>query len=171
VALRDAIPEIIFLNSHDGTTAWQLRMAIYRAVCTNGLIVSRGAFPAVCVAHRGDIVDAVIQGALRMAEQFDGLAAQVELMEARLMSEEEQQAFAHKALAVRFADAGEREMQAQQLLVCRRPADQGHDLWRVFNRCQLCGAPHNCTYVDATFMWSNGVWERDKQARSHRHST
>ena len=35
IALRDSVPEILFLNSHDGTSAYQLRMALYRAVCSN----------------------------------------------------------------------------------------------------------------------------------------
>src|ERR1700680_1094639 len=32
VALRDAIPELLFLNSHDGTSAYQLRVGLYRVI-------------------------------------------------------------------------------------------------------------------------------------------
>jgi hypothetical protein len=60
VQLKDSVPEVVFLNTHDGTSAYQLRMGIFRVVCTNGLIVSRGAFPAYCVPHRGNVVDEVI---------------------------------------------------------------------------------------------------------------
>ena len=60
VRLRDSIPEIVFLNSHDGSSAYQLRMGLFRVVCTNGMIVSRGAFPAYCVSHRGNVVDEVV---------------------------------------------------------------------------------------------------------------
>ena len=74
IQLRDSIPEIVFLNSHDGTSAYQLRVGLYRVICTNGLIVSQGAFPMVRVHHRGDVVDAVISGALEMAERFELLA-------------------------------------------------------------------------------------------------
>jgi hypothetical protein len=66
VQLKDSIPEIVLLNSHDGTSAYQLRMGIYRVVCTNGLIVSRGAFPAYCVSHRGNVVDEVVTSALKV---------------------------------------------------------------------------------------------------------
>jgi hypothetical protein len=90
VQLRDAVPEIVFLNSHDGTSAYELRTGIFPVVCTNELIVSRGAFPGVCVAHRGDIVDEVVTGALRISEQFENLTGQVERMEARQQLE-----FAH----------------------------------------------------------------------------
>ena len=90
---RDAVPEVVFLNSHDGTSAYQLRMGIFRVVCTNGLIVSQGAFPAYCVSHRGDVVDEVVTGALEVSERFGSLAAQVERMEQRPMLKDEQIAF------------------------------------------------------------------------------
>jgi len=119
VQLRDAVPEIVFLNSHDGTSAYQLRVGVFRVVCTNGLIVSRGAFPGVCVAHRGDIV--VITGALRIAEQFEILAGQVERMEARQLLPDEQLEFARAAMAVRYPDMGEASMRATSAL----PSDRG----------------------------------------------
>jgi hypothetical protein len=136
VQLRGSVPEIVFLNSHDGTSAYHLRMGLFRVVCTNGLIVSRGAFPGYCVSHRGNIVDEVIVGALRLSEQFDSLAVQVERMEQRRMFKDEQLQFAERALALRFPDPGASGMQASQLLACRRVEDVGEDLWTVMNRCQ-----------------------------------
>jgi hypothetical protein len=136
VHLQDSIPEVVFLNSHDGTSAYQLRMGIFRVVCTNGLIVSRGAFPAYCVSHRGNIVDDVIAGALELAERFESLATQVERMEQRRLFKDEQLAFAARALALRFPDPAQSGMEPLQLLACRRAEDVGDDLWRVYNRCQ-----------------------------------
>jgi len=133
---KDSIPEIVFLNSHDGTSAYQLRVGIYRVVCTNGLIVSQGAFPMVRVNHRGDVVDAVITGALEMAERFESLAGQVERMEKRSMFKDEQIAFAARALEIRFADTLEAGMAPSALLASRRVEDVGDDLWRVMNRVQ-----------------------------------
>src|SRR5690606_28726686 len=104
VALRDSIPEILFLNAHDGTTAYQLRVGLYRVVCTNGLIVSAGAFPAFRVPHRGDVVDDVIAAALQMGERFRNLAEQVERMERTILDERQQLRFAERALALRFPD-------------------------------------------------------------------
>lgn len=136
VQLKDSIPEIVFLNSHDGTSAYQLRVGIYRVVCTNGLIVSQGAFPMVRVNHRGDVVDAVITGALEMAERFEDLAGQVERMERRSMSQAEQIDFASQALVVRFDDVATAGMPPSVLLGSRRVEDVGDDLWRVLNRVQ-----------------------------------
>ena len=136
VQLKDSVPEVVFLNSHDGSSAYQLRMGLFRVVCTNGLIVSRGAFPAYCVSHRGNIVDDVVAGAVKLADRFEGLAEQVERMEQRQLFKDEQLAFAEAALRLRFSEPTQRAMQPAQLLACRRSEDLGDDLWRVYNRCQ-----------------------------------
>src|SRR6202140_1837691 len=104
VQLKDSVAEVVFLNSHDGTSAYQLRMGLFRVVCTNGLIVSRGAFPAHCVSHRGNVVDEVIEAALKVSEQFETLAVQVERMEQRRVMKDEQLRFAERALALRYPD-------------------------------------------------------------------
>jgi hypothetical protein len=136
VQLKGSVPEVVFLNSHDGTSAYQLRMGLFRVVCTNGLIVSRGAFPAYCVPHRGNVVDEVITGALKLSENFESLAGQVERMEQRRLFKDEQSRFAERALALRYPNPDEARMQASQLLTCRRIEDTGDDLFTVLNRCQ-----------------------------------
>jgi hypothetical protein len=136
VQLRDAVPEVVFLNSHDGTSAYQLRVGLFRVVCTNGLIVSLGAFPSFRMAHRGDIVDEVVTSALEISERFGVLAGQVERMEQRHLLKDEQLAFAERALAVRFPEPQEVGIQAAQLLTCRRTDDLGNDLWSVLNKVQ-----------------------------------
>ena len=136
VQLKDSVPEVVFLNSHDGSSAYQLRMGLFRVVCTNGLIVSRGAFPAHCVSHRGNIVDDVVAGAVKLADRFEGLAEQVERMEQRQLFKDEQLTFAEAALRLRYPEPAESGMQPAQLLVCRRCEDVGDDLWRVYNRIQ-----------------------------------
>jgi hypothetical protein len=141
VSLRDqSIPELILVNDHSGVASYQLRMGIYRAICSNGMIVSRGAFPTYCVAHRGNVVDEVVARALQVSEQFERLAHQVERMEQRRMLKDEQLVFAAQALALRFKDPAEAGMQPSQLLTCRRIEDAGDNLWVVLNRTQehLC---------------------------------
>ena len=136
VQLRDSVPEIVFLNSHNGTSAYQLRVGLFRVVCTNGLIVSHGAFPTFSVAHRGNVVDDVVAHALGLAERFEILAAQVERMEQRALAPEERIRFAERALALRYPEPAEAGMAASVLLSCRRGEDAGEDLWRTLNRVQ-----------------------------------
>ena len=136
VELRDAVPEILFLNSHDGTSAYQLRVGLYRAVCTNGLVVSEGTFPVFRVAHRGDIVADVVRAALQVSERFEALASSVERMERTRLDQLERLDFAAQAVALRFHGASETGLEPSRLLVPRRAEDAGEDLWRTFNVVQ-----------------------------------
>ncbi len=136
ISLKDSCPEVRLWNSHSGGAAYRARMSLWRAVCMNGLIVSRGAFPEVYVPHRGDVVDEVVTGALRLVERFDSLAAQVERMESRHLARDEQLRFAEQALAIRFADPAHCGILPSQLLTIRRPEDLGDDLFTLLNRTQ-----------------------------------
>jgi hypothetical protein len=136
VALRDSVPELLLLNSHDGTSSYQLRVGLFRVVCTNGLVVSMGIFPVWRVMHRGDVVQDVVCAALRISERFEQLAAAVERMERTMLDESQRLELAGDALALRFPNDAAGAMQPSQLLVPRRAHDVGNDLWRTFNVLQ-----------------------------------
>jgi hypothetical protein len=136
IRLRDAIPEILFLNSHDGTSAYQLRVGLFRVVCTNGLVVSAGVFPLWRVMHRGDVVADVVAAALQISERFEVLAARVDRMERTPLDRLQQLDFAAEALALRFPKDLPEAVEPARFLVPRRPEDVGNDLWRTFNVLQ-----------------------------------
>ena len=52
------LPEIVMVNSHDGSSSYQLRAGIYRLGCSNGMIVGDEIF---CrrVRHQGDVINSV----------------------------------------------------------------------------------------------------------------
>src|SRR5207253_9597469 len=81
IRLRDSIAELLLLNSHDATGAYALRAGLLRVVCLNGLVASAGDFPVWRVAHRGDVVGEVVQGALEISQRFGTLAPRVPRME------------------------------------------------------------------------------------------
>ncbi len=64
ITLIDAVPEIVLINSHDGTSAYTLRAGLYRPICTNGMMVQLGEFGLIHVPHRGNVVADVVVGAL-----------------------------------------------------------------------------------------------------------
>lgn len=39
-AVSDVLPEIVLINSHDGSSAYRLLAGMFRLVCSNGLIVA-----------------------------------------------------------------------------------------------------------------------------------
>lgn len=135
VQLRDSVPEVVLLNSHDGSSAYQLRAGLFRLVCLNGLLVSIATL-TVRVPHRGDVVDDVVTAALQLAEQFGQVGGHVERMERRVLTEDERYAFARDALALRFDLEQRLGLRLEDVLVPRRAEDAGPDLWRTYNVLQ-----------------------------------
>jgi hypothetical protein len=125
---------VIIVNSHDGTSAYQVRAGLYRPVCTNGLMAKLGDFGVIHVPHRGNIVANVVEAATRILTQFEPVAVAVKGMVATYLSDRAQLEFAEEAVAIRWR--GEMPVQPRRLLEARRPADVGDDLWRVFNTVQ-----------------------------------
>jgi hypothetical protein len=136
IQLRDSIAEILLLNSHDASGAYLLRAGLFRVVCLNGLVASAGDFPVWRVAHRGDVVGDVVQGAFEISERFALLASSVERMERTPLEEGQRQEFAAEAIALRFPDGSDGGVRPAQVLEPRRPEDVGNDLWRTFNTLQ-----------------------------------
>lgn len=56
------VPEIILLNSHDGSSSYQMLPGMFRFACANGLICGH-SFGEVRVPHKGDVTEKVIEGA------------------------------------------------------------------------------------------------------------
>jgi hypothetical protein len=136
VQLTDSIPEIVFINGHDGRTATQFRLGLFRVVCTNGLIISIGAVPVWRFPHRSDLLEDVVKSVLEQNELFAQVGAFVERMEHTRLEEPQRLDFAERALSLRFPEDRRGGMQPSQLLTVRRPEDVGNDLWRTYNVIQ-----------------------------------
>jgi hypothetical protein len=131
------VPELILVNSHDGTSSYQLHAGLFRLACLNGLIVSAGNVASVKVGHRGNALDKVIEGSFTVIEQARETLPRAEAMAAISLSGEEQAAFARAALPLRFdAENTSKEFSISSVLRPRRIADNGASLWNTFNRVQ-----------------------------------
>ena len=135
LAVGDSAPEIVLVNSHDGSSSYQMMGGMYRLACSNGLPVPDGIVQTVKVQHSGKILDRVTEGAF---EVLDGLTRVVESrdgMRAVTMSDDESRVFAAAALQLRYDD-GAAPIQPAQVLRARRIEDRAPDLWTTFNRAQ-----------------------------------
>lgn len=132
------VNEIILLNSHDGTSSYQMLGGVYRFVCQNGMVAGE-TVGEVRVPHKGNIVQNVINGAFNVLDGFDLIREQKDGMRAVTLNRDEQHAFARSALALRYdptdADAPA-PITESQLLTPRRFEDRRDDLWTIFNRTQ-----------------------------------
>ncbi len=61
--------EIILLNSHDGTSSYQMLAGMFRFVCHNGLVCG-DTVADVRVPHKGDVAGQVIKGAYAVLQGF-----------------------------------------------------------------------------------------------------
>lgn len=131
----DAVPELVIINSHDATSAFQVRTGIFRLVCSNGMVLPVFEGEGVRIIHRMGLVDDVLRAAERVAAGFSSVAEQVLRWQRLRLSAREAQQFAERALRIRWA-SGPAPIPAADLLAVRRTVDAGDDLWRVFNRVQ-----------------------------------
>lgn len=132
----DIIPEIVLVNSHDGTSAFQLSAGFYRLVCSNGMTVGNSEI-SVRQRHSGHI-DNVIEGVFSITEEFPALTETVREWQGIDLTPGQQIAFARAAMPLRWdADANNNyPVNPSHLIQPMRSADVGNDLWRTFNRIQ-----------------------------------
>lgn len=135
VTVGDSLREIVLLNSHDGTSSYQLMSGLFRLVCSNGLVIADGEAQTIRVPHKGDIVGQVIDAAYTVIDDGRRIDANVSEMRALELNKGEQEAFATAAAALRFED-GKTPIEPALLNDARRRDDHGADLWRTFNRVQ-----------------------------------
>jgi len=128
------VPEIILLNSHDGSSSYQMLPGIFRAVCQNGLICGE-TFGEVRVPHKGDVVDRVIEGAYEVLGIFGRVDEKREEMQQLMLPQPAQLALAKAALTYRFGDEHQ-PVTESQILSPRRWQDESPDLWTTYQRIQ-----------------------------------
>ncbi len=126
--------EVIIVNSHDGSTSYQMFAGVIRFVCTNSMIAGT-QFEEIRVPHKGHIQDQIIEGAYTIAEDFPRLIDATREMAALTLSAPEQRVFAEAALVARYGEEAP-PVSPDQVLRRRRQADGASDLWTTFNAVQ-----------------------------------
>lgn len=128
--------EIILLNSHDGTSSYQMLAGMFRFVCNNGLVCG-DVLADVRVPHKGDVIGQVVEGAYAVRDGFNLVGEHRDAMRAVTLSPAEAGVFAEAALSLKYEDlATPAPITPAQLLTPRRQDDDRTDLWSAYNRVQ-----------------------------------
>ena len=128
--------EIVLLNSHDGTSSYQMLAGQFRFICANGLVCG-DTFADVRVPHKGDVAGQVIEGAFEVLRGFDRVQESRDLMRGITLDDGESEVFARAALSLKYDDPDKpAPITESQILIPRRFDDRRPDLWSVFNRTQ-----------------------------------
>jgi hypothetical protein len=139
-AVGEEVPELVLVNSHDGSSSYQLLSGFFRMVCSNGLIAG-DVTNDVRIRHTGNVVDDVIEGSYRVLENVEAAQERIGVYKSVQLERAEQEAFAAGAALLRFdgfEEKTEREQRVatSQLLNLNRWQDQGLDAWKTFNTVQ-----------------------------------
>lgn len=156
----DTFPEIVLVNSHDGSSSYHVMSGVFRLVCLNGMVVADRRGAEVRVPHKGDVVGRVIEGSHTVLDDSRRALAAADAWAGVDLGRDEQMALAEAAHVLRFGDAsGEAgtPIRPEQMLAPRRAADRADDLWTVFNRVQ-----------ENAIRGGLSAWGRDANGRPRR---
>ncbi|KPF78347.1 hypothetical protein IP88_04150 [alpha proteobacterium AAP81b] len=123
--------EVVIVNSHDGTSAYQMFAGMIRFVCTNSMIAG-DRFEEVRVHHKGDIQHQIIEGAYTVAKDFPRLIDASAQMKGTSLTTGERRVFAEAALVARYGE-DESPVTPEQIMRPRRSDDSGASLWQALN--------------------------------------
>ena len=126
--------EVIIVNSHDGTSTYQMFAGMLRFVCTNSMVAGE-RFEEVRVPHKGNIQHDIIEGVYTVAEDFPRLIDATKTMKQITLSRDERTVLAEASLVARYGE-DESPVRPDQILQPRRREDDGRSLWTTFNVIQ-----------------------------------
>lgn len=129
-------PEVIIVNSHDGSSSYQMAHGAFRFVCMNGLFLG-DLTDNIRVLHKGNrqgIMDDVLNGAFRIVSEGREKMEIAQAMRETAMPLDERLELARQGNIARFDDEG--KVRLDDILRPRRREDMSNDYWTTFNRVQ-----------------------------------
>lgn len=147
VPIDGVYPEINLLNSHDGSSAFKLKLGLFRLVCLNGMICGQD-FAGVSVYHKGDIRTEVVNGAFQVIDQGPKLMQSIAELRETNLTEIEAEVLAGTILTYQYGD--EAPVEPQALLTVHRDEDRAPDLWTRYNVIQENSTKGGLAYRNRT---------------------
>jgi len=171
----DSFPEIVLYNSHDGKSAAQMILGIFRMVCSNGLTILDEEYERFNIPHRGwkasdKYITYAINNLNNQANRANHTTSQWSNL---ILPQDSIRSFYRDAIKLRFPEAESGEEWIFD--ISQRSEDRGNDLWTVYNRCQeyLEGGGFSVTHtagkkprmsreltnIEATKKLNEDLWE------------
>jgi hypothetical protein len=129
-------PEVVLLNSHDKSSAYQLHCGLFRLVCSNGMVISDATFHRISIKHSGFNPDSVIEASFEVLGALPDIMNKVQLFQDRILTDAERLALATGAATYRWEDLSKAPVNPSMLLNPRRFGDGAKDLWTTLNTVQ-----------------------------------
>jgi hypothetical protein len=128
--------EVVLINSHNRSAAYQLMAGVFRFICSNGMIVG-DTFEKISVRHMDFDPDEIVEASYEIINNAPKIARNMQEMKAIELSQSEREIFAESAALVLYDEKVSIPFRTERLLTPRRYDDRGKsDLWSTFNIVQ-----------------------------------
>lgn len=131
--------DVIIQNSYDRSTALNIRVGLYRFVCSNGLIVGTNLMPAFKVYHSNHSwLDQIHEFIDKYEEMYKTQHQWVDSMKSKELDYDTIEELAWKAIELRHYDKRivNNPVDPMEINLAHRPEDRGKNAWLTFNRFQ-----------------------------------
>ena len=133
----EARPEVVLINSHDGTRPIQFEMGLFRLVCENGLVIKDKDMGSFRERHTKmnfqevkNLIDEKVSG-------LQGVVNTISKWNMVEMTDKQRYQFAVEALALRLGDDRQPEQyEVLDILNAKRKVDEQPTLWHTYNTVQ-----------------------------------
>lgn len=136
----DSFPRLMLVNSHNGSTSLQIKLALFRLVCANGLIVERGSFGGVALRHAPAALGKLEGAILQLTSNALEIAPRIKELDSKIVTSLQARDFASEAIKLRLDTSAMApevlQYNIDSVLGARRVEDADSTAWKVFNRVQ-----------------------------------
>jgi len=131
-------PEIVLINSFDGTTSFIMMIGVFRFVCSNGLIVGKEMMPSLRLIHKGERANYANHIVGELVDRFPAIINKVENLKKTYFDNTQITELAKTATNLRWNNQEENRPYNPMDIFSnlRRDDDNKKDAWTVFNRVQ-----------------------------------
>lgn len=149
-------PEIVLVNSYDGTSSFRLMLGIFRLVCSNGLVVG-DTFESYRVRHVGNPLPGIFQAIEKLTNLMPVVAEKIKAMQGRELFGHEIASFTQQASKLVLPENAQ-QFTERDFTRVRRLDDAGNNLWTVYNRIQETAINGGVRYIAKVEKFdTNGV--------------
>lgn len=131
----DSFPEIVLINSHMGSSSFQLMLGMFRLVCSNGMVVG-DTFEDYRIRHVGYTDEAVEKALQSLVYHAPRAIESVNTFKGIELSQPERLAYAQSVIELVKGEDETYSIEPRDMLSVRRYDDAKNDLWTTFNVAQ-----------------------------------
>lgn len=141
VEVADCYPRILITTSHDGKRSLSIHCAIFRLVCSNGLVVATEDFGKITLKHINYSFEELRKVVAEFITNVDKQIVVMNDMQNTELNDEQKADFVTKALRIRKGVKDDEKFEVDSetiadILTPVRKEDESNKLWNVFNVIQ-----------------------------------